>query len=166
LEPILFFVEKMADVGGAFYPGESYTLFELGKLRFSVFICFESAFGEIVRHFARRGAEFLVTITNDAWFGDTAGTSQHLGFLPFRAVETRRPVAQAAQSGYTAVYDQHGRLVGRTQLLVQETLVADLHVAELGTWTLYMALGNWVAFVCWLLAALLAARARKRRTLG
>jgi len=161
LEKILFFVEKMANVGGNFYPGESYTLFNIGKVRFSTFICFESAFGEIVRQFARRGAQFLVTITNDAWFGDTAGTSQHLSFLPFRAVETRRPVAQAAQSGYTALVDQKGALVAHTELLVPATLVVDLHPAEDGTWTVYMLLGNWVVFLSWALAFLWTWRARR-----
>jgi apolipoprotein N-acyltransferase len=163
LPSVLFFVEKLADVGGSFYPGEAYTLFELGQTRFSTFICFESAFGEIVRNFSRRGAQFLVTITNDAWFGDTAGTSQHESFLPLRAVETRRPVAQAAQSGFTAVYDQKGALLGRTELLVPATLVADIHPAEPGQRTLYLLFGNWVVFGSWACSAWLAFATRRKR---
>jgi apolipoprotein N-acyltransferase len=163
LEKILFFVNAMADLGGNWYPGTAYTTFELGEVRFSTFICYESVFGGLVRHFARRGAQFLVTITNDSWFGETAGTTQHLNFLPFRAVETRRPVAQAAQSGFTALYDQHGRLLARTGLSVEATLVGELRPARPGTWTPYMVLGDWVAYACWAGAVALGLEARRRR---
>src|SRR5256886_13606715 len=73
------------------------TLFRSG--RFGVMICYESAFEDLARGYRRRGAEFLVNITNDAWYGRTAGPYQHAAHLVMRAIETRMGIARAANDG-------------------------------------------------------------------
>ena len=78
--------------------------------KFGVLICFEDVFPYISREFVSRGASFLVNITNDAWFGDTAAPIQHLQASVFRAVENRVPVVRAANTGISAFIDPLGRI--------------------------------------------------------
>jgi apolipoprotein N-acyltransferase len=76
-------------------------------------ICFESAFGGHVAGFLREGAQFLVVMTNDGWWKGTAGYSQHLAFSSLRAIETRRYVARAANTGVSAIIAPDGKIIAR-----------------------------------------------------
>ncbi len=86
------------------------------ETRFSTMVCYESVFPEYVRSFVQRGAEFLVVITNDSWWGNTSGSYQHAAYASLRAVETRRWVVQDANGGISLVVDPKGRIVKRTPL--------------------------------------------------
>lgn len=77
-------------------------------------ICYESAFGEYVTYFVRRGAEAIVIMTNDGWWDHTAGNRQHLYFASLRAIETRRSIARAANTGVSAFVNQRGDILRHT----------------------------------------------------
>jgi apolipoprotein N-acyltransferase len=108
----LFFVNPLA--GGAigeFAPGHEVTVFATPSGRFSVVISYEAIFPDEVRDFFRGGAEFLVNITNDAWFGRSAAPAQHLAMAALRAVENRSYLIQAANTGISAIVAPDGRIV-------------------------------------------------------
>jgi apolipoprotein N-acyltransferase len=94
----------------------------------------------------RDGAEVLVNVTNDAWFGATAGRRQHLVHAVFRAVETRRPIARAANLGYSALIDPAGRIAWAS--LPEET---TWHVGEVA-WPMvrspYVIVGDVFVYLC------------------
>ena len=97
-------------------PGTKPEVFETADppVRLGPLICFEDTIGELTRQPVLLGAQMLVTITNDAWFGATAASHQHLAEATFRTVENRRPLVRCANNGVTAFVDTEGRV---TQLL-------------------------------------------------
>ena len=116
LKKIFSFLETVVPIGD-FVPGEEYTVFsldakrhKLNAIRFSVLICFEDLFAGLSRQFVKKGAGFLVNITNDAWFGDTSSPEQHLQASVFRAVENRRYLVRAANTGMSGFISPCGRL--------------------------------------------------------
>jgi apolipoprotein N-acyltransferase len=113
-----------------FYPGDSIVLFDVGNSSYSVLICFESAFPDYVRESLLKGAEFVVNITNDTWFGRSPGPYQHMRMAVFRAVENRVWVARCANSGITAVIDPYGREIDRAGLYVRDIVSADIYPLE------------------------------------
>jgi apolipoprotein N-acyltransferase len=76
--------------------------------RISPTICYESIFGEFFSEFVRNGAEIMMIITNDGWWGNTAGHRQHYSFASLRSIETRRSIARSANTGISAFIDQRG----------------------------------------------------------
>ena len=92
----------------------------------AAFICYEAIFPDLVRRFAGAGAELLVNITNDAWYGRTSAPYQHLAMAAFRAVENGRYLVRAANTGITAVVDPRGRVLERTTLFERTVLVRDV----------------------------------------
>ena len=97
-------------ITGNFLAGGEYTLFKLKGAAFGVLICFEDIFPGMVRRFVKEGADFMVNITNDAWFGRSCAAYQHAANSVFRAVENRRPVVRSANTGLTCFIDRTGRL--------------------------------------------------------
>jgi apolipoprotein N-acyltransferase len=95
---------------GDFTPGAEYTLMPMGEARAGVFICFESAFPSIARHFAEDGADVLVNISNDGYLGPTPVMRQHLANTIFRAVENNRPVLRVTNTGITAFITNRGEV--------------------------------------------------------
>lgn len=104
--------KRLAAHAGDFIPGRNFTLFELNGIKFGVAICWENIFPDLVREFVVRGAEFIVNVTNEAWFGDTAAPHQFVMMSVFRAVENRLSVARAANTGISCVIDPWGRIAG------------------------------------------------------
>jgi len=119
--------------GGEYTPGVP----PIGML-----ICYESAFTRLVRPEVVNGARVLSVITNDAWFGKTTGPYQHLRIAALRAVEFRRPVIRAANSGISAVIDRWGRIHHATPLYRKDAILARVW-PETGM-TLYASTGDWV----------------------
>ena len=113
-----------------FVPGEAYTLFEVAGARFGTPICWENAFPDLFRRFVLRGADFMVSVTNENAFGATSGPYQTLAMNVFRAVENRVAVARAATTGVSAFIDTRGRVVSR----VRDPAGADLYVAGVLVW--------------------------------
>jgi apolipoprotein N-acyltransferase len=131
----------------------------LGPWRIATPICYEAIRPEFVRRMVRASRpHLLVTLANDAWFGDSEEPWLHLALARLRAVEHRRFVVRATNSGVSAVVDPAGRVVARTGVLSRETLRADVHPLD-GT-TVYGRLGDWPG---WLGAALVALALGRRR---
>jgi apolipoprotein N-acyltransferase len=77
-------------------------------------ICYESVFGKFVTGYVRKGAEVLFIITNDGWWKNTYGYKQHLFFASLRAIETRRQVVRAANTGVSCIIDIRGKRINET----------------------------------------------------
>ncbi len=89
-------------------------------------ICYESAFGEYVSTFCKKGADLLFVITNDGWWGDTPGYRQHFEFSKLRAIENRRCVARSANTGRSGFFNQRGDVLQQTQYWVPDAIKATL----------------------------------------
>jgi apolipoprotein N-acyltransferase len=113
-------------------------------------VCFESALCGASRELVRKGAQILVFVTNDAWFGRTAAPYQHLAFSPLRAVETGRYVLRAATTGITACCDPYGRVVAAGPLggEVGMPVRAEIRNGK----TPYVVLGDWIVWLSFILA--------------
>jgi apolipoprotein N-acyltransferase len=96
-----------------YVPGREFTIFQLPPFRFGVTICWENIFPELVRQFVRNGAQFIVNITNEAWFGNTAAPYQFVSMSVFRAVENGVYVVRCANTGVSCFIDPHGRITDR-----------------------------------------------------
>ena len=114
----------------------------LGDRMLSCLICFESTFPELARGDVARGARYLVNITNDFWYGRSAGPYQHQHFAMHRAVENRTPLLRCANSGVSCVIDAHGRVYAATELFVNEYVTAEVAPGSGGTF--YTRTGDWV----------------------
>ena len=164
----LSFVERFAPSPiGDFSPGRDLRVFSffidrrsdsadarvrlVRKVRFSCIICFEDIFPDIARAFVKHGADFLVNITNDAWFRQTSAPYQHAQSSVFRAVENRVNVIRAANTGFscfinpsgevTAAVESHGR-----RLFVDGVASADIVLSR--TPTAYTLYGDVFAYAC------------------
>jgi apolipoprotein N-acyltransferase len=111
-----------------------------------VLICYEVIFPELTRRFVDRGAQFLVNITNDAWFGRTSAPYQHLSMATLRAVENHVPIARAANTGISALIDSRGRVVRSTDLFTREVLSGTMMIDE--SRTFYTKFGDVFAYLC------------------
>ena len=145
-------VQEVAD----FSPGIEAVTGDVGGHRIGGYICYEAIFPGLVRRFAAQGAELLVNVTNDAWYGRTSAPYQHLAMAAFRAVENRRYLVRAANTGITAVVDPWGRVHDETALFDRTLLVREVpFVAETSFYTRH---GDVFARTCAAIAlALLAA---------
>ena len=103
-----------------------------GDHKAGVAICYESAFGEYVGSFCKKGADLLFVITNDGWWGDTPGYKQHFEFSKLRAIENRRCVARSANTGRSGFFNQRGDVLQQTRYwepdAIRETLKANTKV--------------------------------------
>jgi apolipoprotein N-acyltransferase len=143
---------------GSFTPGTEFAVGEVDGHRVGAFICYEAIFADHVRGFARAGAELLVNITNDAWYGRTSAPYQHFAMAVFRAVESERYLVRAANTGITAVVDPRGRVLESTALFERTVLVRD--VPFVATSTFYVRHGDVFAWGCLVAAAALTAAGR------
>jgi apolipoprotein N-acyltransferase len=116
------------------------------QTKFSGMICYESVYPNYVREFVKRGAEFLVIITNDSWWGNTSGAYQHASFASLRAVENRRWVVQCANGGISMVVDPTGKTHLTTNMYTKTKFIADIGL--LSDKTFYVKYGDMVAQVC------------------
>jgi apolipoprotein N-acyltransferase len=133
-----------------------------GRLTAGVPICYELIFPDVVRRFVRDGAEMLLAITNDAWYGRTGAPYQFLAITALRSAETRVWTARAANTGVSAFIDARGRVRERTRIFERGWLVADVprRPAPAGG-SFYTRFGDVFAWGCWL--ALLACPFAARR---
>lgn len=116
------FIHRLVEAAGDFASGERVTPLKTGDLSLGVLICFEAIFPEMARAVVKDGANVLVNLTNDAWFGRTSAPYQHLRMAVFRAIENRRPMIRAANTGFSAVVAPTGAIQSQSDLFVEEVL--------------------------------------------
>ena len=146
---------------GGFTPGRDLPVYQTAIGRFGVIICYESAFEDLPRKYRGRGADFLVNITNDAWFGRTTAPRQHASHLVLRAIETRMGVARAANSGISEFVDPLGRAYDLTKLDTDTIVDGVLRTSDVVP--LYVRLGDWVGTLVVVLTVIGVALLVKRR---
>lgn len=140
------FINKMVEGIGDFSSGSAVTLLELPEALFGVLICYEIIFPDLTRWFVKRGAHFLVNITNDAWFGNTSAPYQHLSMAVLRAIENRRCIARAANTGISAFIDATGTIQSATPLFTESVLTATIDLLTVQTF--YTTYGDVFARLC------------------
>lgn len=153
LRKLLFFVDKLVVGVGDYIPGDSYIKAVTPFGSFGTLICYEILFPGLVRKFYVRGGDFIVTITNDAWFGKTYGPYQHFSIAVFRAIENRKPVIRAANTGISGFIDSSGRIIGTTKLFDRTFLVKDIKTDR--TLTPYTKYGDIFLYLCIVCSVLL-----------
>jgi apolipoprotein N-acyltransferase len=147
------FVNRITQEISDFVPGNRIVIFPMDTHRLGVFICYESVFPEEVRQFVKGGANLLVNLSNDGYFGHSAAREQHLEIARMRAVENRRWLIRSTNDGITAVVDPAGKIDERLPLY--QELTAAVHFAFRDGATVYTNYGDWFAWGC-LIAAMIA----------
>ncbi|MEJ2684780.1 MAG: apolipoprotein N-acyltransferase [Candidatus Sulfobium sp.] len=158
LKSILFFVNKLVAGIGDYIPGKEYVKAKTDFGSFATLICYEVIFPGLVRKFYTDGGDFIVNITNDAWFGDTAGPHQHFSMAVFRAIENRKPLIRAANTGISGFIDSSGRILSRTPVF--RRLVLTENVRTDGTMTFYTRYGDLFSYLCMVLSIIMVINMR------
>jgi len=149
LKDLLFFMGSLGEGIGDFKSGKEATLLSLPQTRFGVVICFEIIFPDLCRQFVKKGAEFLVTLTNDAWFGRTSAPYQHMAIATFRAVENRVFIARAANTGISGFIDPKGKIISHGGIFTEEAMNETIRrMNEKTFYTLYGDVFAWVCAAC------------------
>ena len=156
----LYFIKKITAGISDFSSGESIEPlgFPLGKV--GVFICYEAIFPDLVRKFVKKGACFLVNITNDAWFGKTFAPYQHHSMVVFRAIENRVFIVRAANTGISSIIDATGKTRLATGIFTKGVLVDDIHLVRIDTF--YTEFGDIFAQICLVFMLIIMKRGVKK----
>lgn len=143
---LFFFAKSLLNEVGTFDAGRKRSIFTTGGHSYGTFICYESIFGDEVREYAEGGADVLVNISNDGWYGDTSAAWQHLNMVRMRAIENHRWILRATNTGVTAAINPYGRVMAaaprhiRTAIAVRFGYERDL--------TFYTVHGDLFAAAC------------------
>ena len=122
--------------------------------RYGVFICYEAVFADEVRQFAQLGAEVLVNISDDGWYGDTSAPWQHLNMDRMRAIENRRWILRDTNNGVTAAIDPYGRVRQSIPRHAEDALPAEYGFRD--DTTFYTEHGDVFAMACAILGLVAA----------
>lgn len=153
-------VAHLSDEVGGFHKGNRYAVGPLpGGGTFGVFICYEAIYPGEVRRYAANGAQLLINISNDGWFGHSAAAEQHLHMVRVRAAENRRWIVRSTNSGYTVSVDPYGRVV--EPLPPDVRAAADLPYDFRTDETIYTRFGDWFAWLCVVVSAILLMISRR-----
>jgi apolipoprotein N-acyltransferase len=155
IPPLFGWVNRITHEVGDFVPGHRIVVFPVDGHRISAFICYESAFPDFVRRFTRAGAEVLVNLSNDGYFGRSNALEQHLEIVRMRAAENRRWILRATNDGITAAIDPRGRVIQRLPPFVQTASIMPYNYET--TQTPYTRHGDWFAWSCFGLGLALCA---------
>ena len=136
---------------GEFERGASRAPLDADGTKLGVFICYESVFPGEVRQFADQGAQVLVNLSNDGWYGDSGAYAQHLNQTRMRAIENDRWILSATNTGVTASIDPYGRTVARLPRKERAALVAPYALTSVTTF--YTRHGDWFAWLCAIISA-------------
>ena len=147
-------VQSVSDEVGGFHKGNAASVGILpGGYKFGVYICYEAIFPGEVREFAANGANLFINISNDGWFGKSAAARQHLLNVRVRAAENRRWILRVTNSGFTAAIDPYGRMYDTIPRDVRGAV--DLPYDFRTDTTIYTRFGDWFAWMCVLVSAIL-----------
>jgi apolipoprotein N-acyltransferase len=141
-----FFVHKVVVGLGEFVPGTRQTLFDIKGAKLAVLICYEGIFPELSRNAVDHGADVLVNITNDAWYGNSSAPYQLLAMSAMRSVETHTPMVRVANTGISGIIEPDGKITARTDLFTRGTEIRTVQWRH-GR-TLYCIVGDVFAEAC------------------
>jgi apolipoprotein N-acyltransferase len=143
---LFVFAEKLTREVGNFRRGNERTVFSAGDHRLAAFICYESVFPDEIRQFSQRGAQVFINISNDGWYGPWGAPGQHLNMARMRAIENRRWLLRATNTGVTASIDPFGRVVVQAPREIRTSLIAPYNFESRTTF--YTRHSDWFAYAC------------------
>src|SRR5579862_3683214 len=147
-----FFVNRIVEGMGDMIPGQEQTLFEVKGAQLGILICYESIFPDFTRREVNEGADILVNITNDAWYGESSAPYQVLAMAVMRSIETKVPMVRAANTGFSALIEPSGQITNRTPLFKRGTTIVNVSWRPVRT--LYTMVGDLFAEICLVLTAI------------
>ncbi len=153
LQRWLSFAHGLTAEAGNLSRGRRRVVFTTGGHSYGVFICYESTFADEVRHFALNGADVLVNISNDGWYGDTSAPWQHLDMARMRAIENNRWVLRDTNSGVTAAIAPDGEIIVAAPRHIETAIRVPFNFVS-GT-TFYTRHGDWFAWCCAIISVVL-----------
>ncbi|MEO0293778.1 MAG: apolipoprotein N-acyltransferase [candidate division WOR-3 bacterium] len=140
---------RKIDLGqGQYTPGKDFSVFRENGLKFSIYICYEAIFPQLIREFVKRGANLLVNITEDGWFGETSGPYQHAQMAAFQSIVFKRCIVRSANTGISFISDPYGRVIYKTRIYKSTFIMGKVPLIE--EKTIYTKIGNifgWI-FLC------------------
>jgi apolipoprotein N-acyltransferase len=145
-----FFVNRVVKGMGDMMPGDQPTLFPVKGATLGVLICYESIFPDLTRREVKLGANVLVNITNDAWYGESSAPYQVLAMAAMRSIETKVPMVRVANTGISAIIEPSGRITDRTPLFKRGTEIEDVSWRPVRTG--YTIVGDLFAEICFVLS--------------
>jgi apolipoprotein N-acyltransferase len=151
---LFFFTGTLTQGVGDFDRGTERNVFRTGGHTYGTFICYESIFPDEIRQFVLNGAEVLVNISNDGWYGDTSAPWQHLNMVRMRAIENHRWILRSTNTGITTAIDPFGRVRERAPRHVRTAILVGFNYEN--DITFYTRYGDVFAWVCALITLLLA----------
>ena len=149
LKKLLWFLDKFVEGISDFSAGTEYTLFDFKGRKLSTQICYEIIFPDISRKFVSKGSELLTTITNDAWFGKTSAPYQHFAMATIRAVENKRYLLRAANTGISGIIDPYGRIIHKSELFKDYIIVDNIYFINQNTF--YTKYGDWLCLLSFII---------------
>jgi apolipoprotein N-acyltransferase len=150
---LLGFAHKLTAGAGDMDRGTERTVYQVGGHTYAAFVCYESIFGDEIRQFVKNGAQVLVNISDDGWYGDTGAAWQHLNMVRMRAIENHRWILRSTNTGVTAAIDPAGRVVAAAPRHVRTSLHTAFGYED--DVTFYTRYGDLFAYGC-LLVTLVA----------
>jgi apolipoprotein N-acyltransferase len=146
LKGFLPFINYLVSSEGEFSPGKNITPLRSGGLSLGPLVCYEAVIPELSRTHVKKGADILVNLTNDAWFGITSAPYQHFIMSVFRAVENRRPLLRAANTGFSGIIDSYGRITLVGGLFSEEVLMGEIKTGD-DSLTFYSKYGDIFVYI-------------------
>jgi apolipoprotein N-acyltransferase len=140
------FVNKMVEGVGDFDTGENGRTIKWQKSSIGILICYEIIFPTLSRAMVQNNASLLVNITNDAWYGRSSAPYQHFSMSVFRAVENRRSIIRAANTGISGFIDPSGSVIETTQIFKDAVITQKVPMLQVET--LYSRFGDVFAMTC------------------
>ncbi len=163
LKSVIPFLGKVTGQMGEFLQGTEYNLLESGAARMGMLICYEDIFPEIAQRLVKAGANMLVNLTNDAWYGDSSALPQHLSFSAFRAIENRRSLVRATNTGISASFDASGNIWQRAPVFERKIIYDQIPLLTLSSF--YAQWGDLFSYTCLAFSILLVLIASTRHFL-
>jgi apolipoprotein N-acyltransferase len=146
LKSFLFFKETISKDVGEFDAGQEYRIVAIGNHPSNAIICFEAVFPRLVRQFVENGSQLIVNLTNDGWYGQSAAPYQHLAIARLRAVENRRYMLRATNTGISAIIEPTGNIQVSTGIL--QEAIGEGNFAFVQEKTFYTRHGDVFVFLC------------------
>lgn len=144
---VLARMQLVPENSGVFTAGSGPVTLDIpGGIKLAPLICYEDLMPQLARRFVDlKGAQLLINLTNDAWFGKTAAPWQHARLATWRAIETRRAMVRATNTGLTSVINPKGEIVETIPVFTRGVLISQVPLMQ-GK-TLYVRFGDWFAWL-------------------